>query len=417
MSPEVLIHRRLGIVVCETLKDGRNNILVDLRHRQTRFDLDAAPPVSLIPSLGSALHGETVYDVGMIQTTHCTTWVLSGSEDCAAALSRFQHGKHIETRILPPHETCVRAVCCVRGRHTMLLVTCGGKLSSQFFRLDVPMAPSVQRQDITRERIRFLGKGSVPGTKQEIDQRFNCVKAVALATDQGDCFIVLAGDSNGRLHYFVVDSNIDDARQSSTVMCRTIFTASRPILTIQIVQLNEGLLGILGTTGGDIIVVQIPTQDCSDAEMEVKELSTFQAHEMGTNSISAVQTMTVQGERAKVVTLRLCSGGDDQRLCLGTLEVEISNGEKLWSIKRQEIRRTGEVSASALKGVGFMGGPSQVAVVGYSQKLALYDVNDDLSVVLVSVADVDVGDVNCIATNNDTFFSGSDGGNCCNRWR
>jgi WD40 repeat protein len=152
-------------------------------------------------NLGVPCHGETILDVALLQCeARHKILMATGSNDCRIKLHCLEGMRSYLIIELPPHESCVRAVCFSKhnGSKSSLLVTTGGKLQMSFYRIEEQIDESF---DVT-----FLGR-SVPLKKPEVDQRMNAVHALPLEDCANYCMkshIVLSGASDGALHLMEV---------------------------------------------------------------------------------------------------------------------------------------------------------------------------------------------------------------------
>jgi len=174
-----------------------------------------------------------------------------------------------------------------------------------------------------------------------------------------------------------------------------LFALERPVLSIEMVvlQASSQLFIIAGTTDGSLVMWLLPMTDYS---LPLSPLGMHNAHQVGTNSISA----SVAGIVEDRVRLRICSGGDDQSLSTCTVDVfdrecqASSHSFNIVSFVRLDV-----ASASALKGAKLVDS-AHILSIGYSQRLALWRLSEEATTLeLLSMTDVDVADINSFAVS------------------
>jgi hypothetical protein len=224
----------------------------------------------------------------------------------------------------------------------------------------------------------------------------------------GRLHLVVAGDSNGICQLFVVSENVESRRTEG----RCIQIGSRPILSIDILPVRSRLLVLIGTTAGDILVWDLPscTHDLLDQWDQLMNsehlLGSYEAHQMGTNTISASILSSKDDGDISSTTVLICSGGDDQALCTceATFSIRDKNLELNGGLNPQMFK---EASSSAIKGVIQLKEEGaqdvrKIVSVGYSQLLAVWEYSKASGQLkLLNRSPVDVGDVNCLAANVD----------------
>ena len=172
--------------------------------------LSQSIPPSLPYALSVPFHGETVLDVALCNMGG-KLLLLSGSNDCSVKLSTITKSSISLLKELPPHESCIRALCFSRHSKSSsaLIVVCGGKLMTSFYRLDKHESGEVS--------VNFLCTNKLP-IKQSIDHRMNAVKAIPLCVKNSphSSHLVLAGDSDGALHLTIVTEEIGQSRKVSS---------------------------------------------------------------------------------------------------------------------------------------------------------------------------------------------------------
>ena len=350
-----------GMAVLTGQKDGQSEIDLRVSHsfEESLSIMDTNPHCSRgfiqTPySIGSPVHAETINDVCFIEGCGSTCYLLTGSNDCTVKLSRLENNSVVSAMELPPHESCVRGVCSSRhlGSDSSLLVTCGGKLSMEFYKF----SPSTSNHD--RHRLncsvsllcsyRTLGKAT-------IDHRLNTVRAIPLLPYERQYHLAVAGDSDGMLHLCAVP---EQATSRRTVIGTILKGNGRPILCLELLRCGDKILAFTGTTGGDVSCWVLPggigLNDAGDEmphlEGSVPEtpMHVFEAHQRGVNDLSVAITSL---DRVSVV---VCSVGDDQTLSTCILDFAVSeesDSQHVLKMKECSTLITTCASASALKSV------------------------------------------------------------------
>ena len=402
LSDSLCFSRSYGLAVCVNQKDGSNQLMLQYLPPQI-----SKPKIHLPLTTGASLHGETIFDCCLFSVgcKKSSLVLLTGSEDCTSKLSVYssEHtGEVIHSMPLMPQESCVRSVCASQlDKSSALLVVGGGKLVLQFFLLKC--IEDFGQAGPGEINVSFLGHGRT-NTKATIDHRINAVKAIPLEGDN-PLHLVVAGDSNGNCQIFVVSQDVEERQISG----RVFQMSTRPILAIEIVRIHSRLLLILGTTAGDIILFDLP----SSAEAALSKtdefltcltpLGQYQAHQMGTNAISASIVSMDDPSSKKIL---ICSGGDDQAMCICEATI-ISGGDNLQLDGELSHWRIREASSSAIKGILQVKGQSKderrIVSVGYSQHIAIwrYSLQRPGELKLLDSCPVDVGDVNCLTAEGD----------------
>ena len=360
---------------------------------------------------GLSLHGEFVNGVAWIPTNdQSTSLLLSGSNDSSVKLSCYRDGSLSATKDLPHHVSCVRAVCASSHQNSTstLLVTCGAKLITSFYLLegDDFCGSEGNRFD---PKISKLSQNRL-GNNIAMDHRMNAVKSIPLlntgASESDDLYhLVLAGDSDGGLHLFIVSEDLD---QPKTIAAHMLCTDSRPVLCIDIVRISDELLvACVGDTSGQVslwsLPGKIPAGDFSKAPF-----FTFDAHQCGTNCISAlleIGSPETEDEPYNNPTLLICSGGDDEAIGVwsGELTLEGQDGGESLVIGQSTFIRRDQASSSALKGIKLVGSTAsgyRIYAAGYDQRISLWTIegtsSDKRNLVFRSSTPVDVSDINCL---------------------
>jgi len=338
-----------AMAICTGQKDGSN--IIDF-HSSHLFDETSTLPVprhQRIDNIGHSYHAETINDVAWVKKCGGEpTYLLSGSNDCSVKLLEFRNDTFASAKELPPHESCVRAVCTSShpATNTSLLVTCGGKLTMECYLLDHSSA------DMDAS-VTALCSYRTTGSKATIDHRMNAVRSVPLPSNENYHFVV-SGDSEGNLHVVMVSELPKDRK---TTIGEILKGNGRPVLCLELVTYNGFLLAFVGTTGGDIqlwtfsIAKLIGCSEASeDGHRQLGDVlpSTasceFKAHQSGVNDLSA---SIIVGESESVV---ICSVGDDQTVSTCLIHFAESGPESL-SCEGIRLSTTQCASASALKSV------------------------------------------------------------------
>ena len=399
-----------GLAVCANRKDGRNELLIRHNASQTRKALAALPNLRSLKNIG--LHIETIYSVCLF-SLYGSLLLLAGSEDCTSSISICgspgEQGELLDSMSLTPQESCVRAVCSSQqDDSSALLVVGGGKLVLQFFLVRKATSDSILPVTCRGLDVTLLGYGKTRANAT-IDHRINTVKAVPLQGTRGK-HIVLAGDSDGNCHIYLVQEDICARHTFGYIKP----VGPRPILSLDVLEIGPRLLLLIGTTAGEVILWDVPGDSGSfkltehgsldlTAQIAVHPLGTYQAHQMGTNTIQASVLKREQAGDKLQFSILICSGGDDQAICVCEATLSLQNDGKLSIEKPLLPFITKEASSSAVKGVAVFptGGERGVATilsVGYSQRLAAWQYSSEKQgkLALLTSNPIDVGDVNCL---------------------
>ena len=388
-----------GVAICVSRSDGLNEMLLYYLPRAPR----ALAQLPIGFNIGISLHGEPIYDLSMFTSSPRAEYnvLLSGSEDCTAKLSIVKQCTIVESTMLPPQSSCVRAVCSSRraNENISLLVVCGGQMAVEFYSLTDECNHEKHSPNafvLDGMTIHSLGKGYYP-LKPSLDPRINVAKSVPVSLmddDDSSDHIVLTGDSDGRIYLFLLSLKQTVHR---TTPGQLLYELGRPILTIDVIVLQSSsqLVIVAGTTGGSVVMWLLPLRGFA---LPVPPIGRYEAHQVGTNSLSALLTETL-GDRFR---LQICSGGDDQSIVVCTVElfrnIEHSSSSRLHIVR---FARVDVASSSAIKGVKLLDSNHMLSV-GYSQVLALWRLASDGSTLkLLSNVAVDVADVNCFSLSAD----------------
>lgn len=383
-----------GMAILAGWKHGSNSIefhsshsfLSTLANLDTRGDADSSYSSY---SIGSPLHAD-INDICWIGDI-----LLTGSNDCTVTLSKFDGTNFVSIADLPPHESCVRGVCSSRHQGTCLdlLVTCGGKLSMEFYLLDTSSSSSYHQ--MTGNNVSFLCSYRTLA-KASIDHRMNAVRATPLFPREKQCHLVVGGDSDGNLHVCLISQC---ALPRRTVVGTILHGNGRPVLCLELLRFSGKILAIVGTTGGEVTIWVFPGSiDISNAGVGDKEVHvvlptspifSYCAHQTGVNDISAAIVDSPSPDGTSVV---VCTVGDDQSLSTCVLRFPDSSQDPdtpLMPIS-QLLLITESASASALKAVQLVVDSSafnRIYTTGHDRQLTLWQLNislDEISVKCVS---------------------------------
>ena len=407
-SIDALCAHQLAICVGRT--DGETEFLI---HSSGQFN--AARPMSSCRQpcyySGLSLHGEFVNGVAWIPTNDPnTSLLLSGSNDSSVKLSCYRDGSLSATKNLPTHVSCVRAVCASSHKNSTstLLVTCGAKLITSFYLLEDGGFCGKEGNQFD-PKIAKLCQNRLENDIS-MDHRMNAVKSIPLlnasvpANDEL-CHLVLAGDSDGGLHLFIVSEDLD---QPKAIAAHMLCTDSRPVLCIDIVRISdEKLVACVGDTSGQVSLWSLPGK-MPDGDFSKSPFFTFNAHQCGTNCISALLEIGSPERADKSCTnptLVICSGGDDEAIALwsGELSSQGQDSSTPLAIDSSTFIRRDQASSSALKGIKLVGSIAsgyRIYGAGYDQRLSLWSIEgistNNRNLVFKAATPVDVSDINCL---------------------
>lgn len=224
-----------GAAVVVGHKDGSNSINFHFSHQfnDDKSDFDCIwqkHDINEFYNIGHSVHSETVNDACWVECGQ-STYLLTGSNDCLVKLSKFENDQFICVAELPPHESCVRGVCssCHKDSSVSLLVTCGGKLSMEFYLLDHQTTETPEHCTASiNSNVSFLCSYRTLA-KSTIHHRMNIVRAIPLLPADSRCHLCLAGDSDGVLHLVVI-SELGNSR--GTTIGNLFSDSGRPVLCI-----------------------------------------------------------------------------------------------------------------------------------------------------------------------------------------
>eukprot|EP00804_Cyclotella_cryptica_P024723 CCRYP_001711-RA/>CCRYP_001711-RA protein AED:0.27 eAED:0.27 QI:700/1/1/1/0/0/2/130/1425 len=289
-----------GMAVCT----GQNSIDIYSRGMPQKADFRYSY------NIGSTLHGETINRLCWVECKDCCAYLLSGSNDCTVKLSRYKDNEFVSVKELPPHESCVRGVCSSSHpkSKSSLLVTCGGKLSMEFYLLDHSSCADGDPASVS-----FLCSYRTLGVSS-IDHRMNVVRAIPVVPSDPNCHMVVAADSDGNLHIVVIS---EVALPRKTTIGNILHGNGRPVLCLDLLHFLDRILIFVGTTAGEILVWDLPSHvdvclgDVGSNGIIVlpdSPLFTINAHSSGINDLSAAIPTR------EIPLVVLCSVGDDQTL-------------------------------------------------------------------------------------------------------
>ena len=365
-------------------------------------DTSAQISLETFKNVSIPFHGETVNDACWVKTSDSDRMLLlSGSKNGTVNLCVYNNCSFVAPAIsMPPHESSVKAVCCSRHpeRKTSLLVTAGGKLLINFYRLEELDKAFGGCQPYSLHLL-CCHKSKI---KAAIDHRINAVKALPFIQQVASksWHVVLAGDSNGCLHLFVVD----ELSFSRTITGHLICADNRPILCLDVVDssFHHGIFAFVGNSTGEVHVWYISYKELVNYVSQAnpgehnhlfnvssaEKVYTYQAHQMGTNAISALVEETVY---KSLVTI--CTGGDDQALVLCTLHISLLPDSSL-NVKVVSLVKEHQ-NESCLRAVKLMAGRNCyfLYAIGYEQRLTAWMYPKTGKLERVSQIGVDVFDV------------------------
>jgi len=395
------------LVVCKAQKDGSNRLFI--QHRNQKPTSMTSVEHNRIAK-GVKLHGETIFESTFFTLENQeVVFLVTASEDCTSRISTWSNGHAVDSILLTPQESCCRCVAVSQiDKRTALLVVGGGKLALQFFLVKERSHCTKQKSTQDLEII-FIGNGLTSKKGATIDHRINSISAVPFEDNGLRSHFVIAGDSEGNSHAFLIsEGNENNYRNHIGVRVPT--TNERPILCIKAFVVACRILILMGTTGGDIDIFDLPAshsrlQGCwEDFSRLWNSIGKYHSHQMGTNTISAEIVSLDQANGKLQVVLSIVSGGDDQALCVGSVSLEEQADDKCLrlQLKREpKLQIVREASFSAIKGVSHVkfGGQRYLVAVGYSQQLSVWRFGDkdDLPIQCTSRLPVDLGDINCLS--------------------
>ncbi|KAL7473352.1 hypothetical protein ACHAXS_013805 [Conticribra weissflogii] len=374
-----------GAAVVVGHKDGSNSIDFHFSHQFNDYisDLDCiwqTHDIKEFYSIGPSAHAEKVNDACWVECGRESIYLLTGSNDCLIKLSKFENDRFISVAELPPHESCVRGVCSSRHKDSSvsLIVTCGGKLSMEFYLLDHQVIqtsggckPSINSNVAFLCSYRTLAKST-------IDHRMNVVRAIPLLPADSRCHLCLAGDSDGVLHLVVI-SELGNSR--GTTIGNLISYSGRPILCIDLLRCRDRILAFVGTTSGDISVWDFPgtsilkdgncSPDCLEGKVPNRPVFVFKAHKAGVNDLS-VGSLPISSAPMNFCVY-ISSVSDDQTISICALYISVHSSQLC--LKTSFLTVLQRASFSPLKSIKLVLDQStfhQIYVSGHDEQISLF---------------------------------------------
>lgn len=395
-----------SVAVCMGRKDGSNDILIQRLQQPHHFN-NTLPSQNV--ALGVKLHGETVFGATIFTLQGHAQFLVTASEDCTTRISSLKDGMITGSLLLTPQSSCVRCVCSSQiDGSSVLLAIGGGKLTIQFFLVQASVNGE-SSDSVDNLKVIHLGNGRTTPKKGKavLDQRMYCIDAVPLR-DENREHLVVAGDSNGMLHFFVV-SESESESYNSTIDIK-LAVNPWPIVCIKALVVFGRALIVFGTTRGDITMVDLPTSptmirgSLGCPQDLWSPVCTFEGHGMGTNCID-IQISHID-KNCDIADLSVVTGGDDHSITVGRVTIR-NEGEDcpISLVCDPKIQSLPGASFSALKSVLHLSwhGQSYLLSVGYSQTLCFWKLPDqgvvDIVLEAISSVPVDLGDVNCMAAH------------------
>jgi WD40 repeat protein len=346
------------------------------------------------------LHGETIYGSSLFNLDPASDVLalVTGSEDCTTRLSIIDRGRLKLTKRFPYQDSCVKTICCSRHKQGSgtVVVAGGGKLCLQIFLVKALQSPYCTLDPLSID-VKFIGEVKHDCPKQ-IGQRVNHVAALPVNSTPTNTLrhLVIAGDSGGAISAYQVSETTTG--RPKTLSSVVLHRRKHPVISVLLLNTCIGFVAVCGTTKGDVSLILVPgfLLDGGSVDFEpIQQFFEYQAHSIGTNSISAI--VLEDGY------VRIVSGGDDQSVHCCDILLSFDDNHTSATIVRQ-VHEEG-ASSSAIKGV-FLMNNEQLIVTGYDQRLTTWLLEWPLLTRMQSVQ-VDVGDINSLcgysAGKNDTF--------------
>ena len=283
--------------------------------------------------IGGLCLGQTFHS----RTVNCAIWLtgecfqgpkllVTGSEDRTMRIMEYDDkGDLTVKQTLRAHSSSVRALSTSHHPKspTLILFSGGGQLGLCVWAINPSTAfVELWYQTPTATSRRPSGSSTIPP-----DHRIMTLDSWPVPGDQLVHTLVV-GDSEGQLSLYKFSEDTRDLKMYAT--CTGDATGGAPILCTAWASLMGGqvILLVTGTTMGDVVVWDIS----SGALVPVVR---YQAHAMGTNSLS-VRVQGSDGPGTTSTSLLLCSGGDDQAVCLAQLTARDDSTLQLRSVIRQD---------------------------------------------------------------------------------
>ena len=203
-------------------------------------------------------------------------------------------------------------------------------------------------------------------TKATQDHRILSISTISLYNDS---FLIFFCDSRG-----VVSINIFDTSDSTITSKEELELDDHPVLCSNIILLKESnedivaILGIFGDTSGNIFVTLSGDRNGINGDSQL--LFRYNAHTAGANAVCS----TVQHIAPNQWHLLVCSGGDDQAICVLS-GIILMTGENTYDIQLFALHRYESLSGSAIKGVKFFSKNENLFLcnVGYDRRLYFWN--------------------------------------------
>jgi WD40 repeat protein/NAD-dependent SIR2 family protein deacetylase len=384
------------LVVCLANKTSQNQLLL---YSKVLKPSESINMVGNTYSIGTPVHGETILDVSLNRSFKTgRLLLLSGSNDTTVKLFSIESGMIEAVKELPPHESCIRAVCISRhsDSSSALISVCGGKLMSSFYRIDESLNGDISITNLCSTKL---------PEKPKMDHRMNAVHAIPLLVNENGKHehLVLAGDSDGRLHLTIVTEDFDQPRKiTSHIFSHDI--EQRPILCVHMMELSiDWILAAIGNTAGRVVMWLFSKNDLKRNIVPKCPILVYNAHDMGTNCVK----MNFKKSRKDDMCQEVCvvSGGDDQGITMCLLEIRPQDH----SVTSKELLRTKEACASAIKGIDLAISGSvpcneaRIYAAGYDQRISVWRIIEsteynNVSLEFLSSCPLDIKDINSMSS-------------------
>ena len=371
---DVMLQPRSVICVSKE-KSGLHQLQIHSDSFDATHDYSKLAPFYANNIIGEISHGDSTYAVCVVPSsgTKGRFSVVTGSNDCTINHTSYDiKNEKVHTcshsASLPSHESCVRALCrsSSKGSCTQLLVCAGGKLEMRFYLL-------TEKED---GRFSFSFHSSLKANRMaNIDQRINGVSAVPITTSH---HLVVAGDSDGSLYALTI--NVDRTYSKPLLPHTCCFgLEQRPILCVKVLKVFGTYVAIVGNTAGEVRVWCITcnfTSDETQYQIASQLLTSYSAHQIGTNGIDASFDVDKHMASAEI-TITSC--GDDQVISIGTLKVKPwEKSNSYLSMSKFNVIKMVHSSSSALKSIKIVKSLSTIPFqydlfsIGYDQKLMVW---------------------------------------------
>ncbi len=204
-------------------------------------------------------------------------------------------------------------------------------------------------------------------TKATQDHRILSISTVSL---YNGLFLIFFCDSRG-----IVSINIFDPCDNTITSKEELELDDHPVLCSNIILLKESdedivaILGLFGDTSGNVFITLSGDRNGINGDSQL--LFRYNAHTAGANAICS----TVQQIAPNQWHLLLCSGGDDQAICVLSCII-LMTGKNTYDIQLLALHRYESLSGSAIKGVKFFSKNETLFLcnVGYDRRLYFWSV-------------------------------------------